>query len=385
METERVFKVCLLGSDPVMVKGGQDPIGLGTKFLYEHMVTVLKEDCVRDLEVELVPFFPNSLVEWEKGLANIFERCDLLHIEYYFEAWGLSPAPGLFPGLLKLIPHHRRVKLVTKLHEWRLLHPLRKASILPLVSVAEGILFASKRELSTFKGNLAYKLRPRKPLMDVAPHGVQVTIPDLHSRETLDVRERLLNWGGVKADILLGYFGNFYASKQPEKMIHTVKVLLERGVRSRLVMAGNFPADHLKQKEEFLQRIKELGLQNHILYLGFVADERVLARTLSACNVVLLLYSDGVAIHKGSFWTTLELGAPIITTEPPSGEFDDFLPQGFYDVVRFVERRADPKVIADAVSQFEEFRLPQQRRGISPDWKAIAAKHIAFYRQVLEI
>jgi glycosyltransferase involved in cell wall biosynthesis len=382
---ERVFKVALLGSDPTMVEEGADPVGLGTKLLYNHMSTMLEESRERNLDVELVPFYPGSQREWVRGLASILERCDLLHVEYYFEAWGTSPSPGLYPGLFKLLPRYRHVKLMTKIHEWRLLHPLRKASVLPLVSFAEGILFASKRELSTFQGSLPYKLRLRKPLIDVTPHGVQVAIPHVHPKEILDVRRQLLSWGGVEVDTLIGYFGKVYASKQPDKLLRTLKALLERGVRARLVMAGDFPVDHTVQKEDFFQRIKSLNLENHVVFLGFIADERALALALSACNTVLLLFSDGVAVHKGSFWTALELGVPIITTEPPPGEFDDFLPQGFDKNVQFVHRIAEPGGIAAAVKQFDEFRLPQQRRGISPSWKVIAGKHIAFYRQILGI
>ena len=385
VESESVIRVALvLGSDPTI--GHKDPVGIGTELLYKNLVNMIGERNLRTIKVDLVPLRPNSFTEWVSSSANLFEHYDLVHIPYYFEGWGASPAPGLWPGLLKLIPPYRRAKLVTTIHEWRSMHTLRKASAIPLIASADGILFVSMREQNTFKESLNYKLRFRKPLMCVMKIGVQVDVPELHTEEILGERDRLLNWGGVKVDMLLGYFGSIYAAKQPDRMLRSLRALLDQGVKARLVIVGDFPDDHVEQKRAFLQRIESLRLDDNVLLLGFVADERALARTLSACNVALLLFLDGVSAHKGSFWTVLEFGMPIITTKPPSNqELADLLPQGSYKNLRFVETAEEPERVADAVRQFSQFSLPQQQRGIIHDWKAIASEHIAFYRNVSEL
>jgi glycosyltransferase involved in cell wall biosynthesis len=152
-----------------------------------------------------------------------------------------------------------------------------------------------------------------------------------------------------------------------------------------LVVAGDFPADHVAEKRRFMQNIRSLGLEHHVLFLGFVEDTTALARTLSACNAVLLLFSDGVSARRSSFWTVLELGVPLVSTRPGfEGEFDNLLPRHFHNDLRLVDPKEEAGSLAATVAQFKEFRLPQQRRDISPDWRAIADEHIAFYRKILQ-
>jgi glycosyltransferase involved in cell wall biosynthesis len=372
----------ILGSDPTIDRDG---VGQYTEQLYKHISAVVEEDRVRDLNVDLVLLRPGSLQEWRSNFTKIFERSDLVHIEYPYEGWGTSPVPGLYPGYLRHIPPHRTAKVVTTFHEWRSMHPLRKASILPLALSSSGILFVSDHEHTTFRNSLCYRLRITKPITRVIPIGVNLTIPELRVKETLDVRKRLLDWKGDKADVLLGYFGFIYDSKQPIKMLRTLKSLLDLGVKARLVIAGDFPADHVAEKKRFMQNIRSLGLEHCVLFLGFVEDATTLARTLSACNAVLLLFSDGVSARRSSFWTILELGIPLVTTRPSfEGEFDNLLPRRFHSDLRLVDPTEEAESLAATVAQFKEFRLPQQRRDISPGWRAIADEHIAFYRKILQ-
>jgi len=81
----------------------------------------------------------------------------------------------------------------------------------------------------------------------------------------------------------------------------------------------------------------------------------------------------------------LELGVPIITTKPAfDKEFDNLLPQHFYENLRFVASREEPERLAASARQFARFSVPQQKRGVSPDWKLIASRHVNFYQKILE-
>ena len=85
----------ILGSDPTIDRDG---VGQYTEQLYKHISAVVEEDRVRDLNVDLVLLRPGSLQEWRSNFTKIFERSDLVHIEYPYEGWGTSPVPGLYPG-----------------------------------------------------------------------------------------------------------------------------------------------------------------------------------------------------------------------------------------------------------------------------------------------
>jgi glycosyltransferase involved in cell wall biosynthesis len=369
----------VLGSDSARDK---DAVGQYTEILYEHLSSELAKRHEDGLSVELVLLRPNSLKEWWTGLARVFERCDLVHIEYPFEGWGASIAPGLLPPIMGLIPGRRRAKIATTFHEWRTMHPLRKGSILPLALFSDAVLFVSERERSAYHASLLARLRKRQKAR-VIPIGINVTLPALGDKEILEERE-LLSDGDAPAEFLLGCFGFIYSAKQPYKVLHTLRSLLERGVRARLVFAGDFPADHVKEKRDFLRHIEALGLGDHVALLGFL-DDMVLARVLSACNVVLLLFSDGVSVRRGSFWTMLELGVPVITTSPPSErEFLGLLPNEPLENVVYVSADESAESLAEASRRFARFGVPQRRPGISPGWNRIARDHVAFYREILD-
>lgn len=383
MRANREHRVCLVqGSDPVL---DRDAVGQYTELLYKHISAELHKSDHETISVERALLRPYSSREWHRELAWLMKRCDLLHIEYPFEGWGKSPAPGLFPAVLKTALRHKRAKIVTTFHEWRSMHPLRKASILPLASSSDGVLFVASSEHNAYVSAIHTKLLNRVQIVDTIPIGVNLSLPELRTQEILRERSRLLNWGGMPVEVLLGHFGFIYAAKQPYKALNTVRSLLERGVKTRLVIVGDFPADHVREREAFYKEVEALRLREHVLCLGFLEDTATLATVLSACNAVLLLFTDGVSARNSSFWTILELGTPLITTRPSSqGEFDDLLPQRTFEDIVMVDPTEPSDLLATAVGQFEQFSVPQQRRGVSPSWEVIAKRHIAFYRRILD-
>jgi glycosyltransferase involved in cell wall biosynthesis len=368
----------ILGSDPAKDK---DAVGQYTEILYEQVAKIAEHD-ENKLSVRLVLLQPPSFREWWMQLSRIFEHSDLVHIEYPFEGWGTSIAPGLLPAIMRLLPKHRHTKIVTTFHEWRTMHPLRKASVLPLALFSDGLLFVSEQERSAYCAGLWHNFH-REQETGMIPIGINVTLPELSEEEIIEERERLLNCKDTTVEVLLCCFGFIYAAKQPYKALRALKVLLDRGVRARLVFAGDFPADHLKEKREFLQQIETLGLGNYVLLLGFL-DDAVLTRVISACDAVLLLFSDGVSARRGSFWTVLELGIPLITTRPASeGEFHNLLPEAPLEDLVFVDANEAEERLADIIARFARFRVPKRRSGISPDWERIAGDHVTFYHEVL--
>jgi glycosyltransferase involved in cell wall biosynthesis len=381
---EKASKISLvLGYDPTLDK---DAVGSYTKRLHENLTATLEKQREQGLDVELTPLRPASLYAWVRDLNSIFRQNDLVHIGYPFEGWGTSVVPGLYPGFLRLSHYGTHVKVVTTLHEWRSMHPLRKASILPLVLFSDGILFVSRREHEAFKNSVYYRLRANKPITDTIPTGTNLMIPTLRGEDIFCIRRRLLERDGLKVDVLLGYFGFIYAAKQPDKLLYALKSLLEQGVKARLVIAGDFARDHFVERNRFVKQIEALGLERHVLLLGFIEDEMELSYTLSACNVILLLFSDGVSARRSSFWTVLELGTPLITTEPSSDdEFGSLLELRRIHNIELVDAAISPKgLAATIVSSFRSFRLPRQRKEISPGWENIAERHICFYRKILQ-
>ena len=230
------------------------------------------------------------------------------------------------PGVYSTIPKYftrGKKKVIATLHEWSSMHILRKGSIFPLSLLNDGLIFVSPKEQLSFNKTLMGRINRNNNC--VIPIGVNLSIPILRDNEILSTRKELLNWNEIKVDIVLGFFGFIYDWKQPYEMLNIIKHLHDIGIKTRLVIAGEFPEDHITQKRKFIEKINELKLSDYIILKGFIEDEEKLATLLSACNLALLLYSDGVTTRRNSFWYVLELGIPIITTAPDdANEFEGY-------------------------------------------------------------
>jgi glycosyltransferase involved in cell wall biosynthesis len=362
------------GHDPAV---DRDAVGQYTEKLYQHCLGMAQDQ----LRIDLLQFRPKSNREWLFDYAKAIRNYDLAHLQYPAEGWGTSPLPGLVPGFVRKTLQ-RRTKLVCTFHEWRSMHPLRKASVIPLATASDGIIFVSRQEKEAFAFELPYRIRFQKPEIRVIPIGVNLKIPVCDRAEIRSRRDGLVDWNGVPADFLIGYFGFIYAGKQPYKLLQTTKALHNMGLKARLVLAGDFQNDHQQDREAFLAMVKTLKLEDYVLLLGYVEDERILAALLSACNVILLLFDEGVSARRGSFWYALELGAPVVTTTPQSGrEFEGLLSFANFKI-GFVNPSAAPEAIAAQLLRFRFFEPPVPLPKLAPDWKRIAEQHLELYQNL---
>ncbi len=365
LEKQRI--ALLLGYDQEKDKDG---VGQYSIRLYEHLQQLAPG------QVDLILFNHKNMFDWLREYPRVIKPYDLIHIQYPVEHWGASVMPGVYPGFIRLTRRNAGKLLVT-FHEWGAMHPLRKASVIPLARAADGAIFVSQQEQQAFHSSI------RNKITGLIPIGVNVKVPRLDSRDIRHMRDRLLQQDGEPVDVLLGYFGFIYDWKQPYKMLEILEHLIRRGIRTRLVLAGDFPEDHIQQKRSFAVKVKEKNLEPYVSLLGYIEDEEELACILSACNVTLLLFRDGVSARRSSFWYLLELGVPIITAKPNLAE--EFA--GLIDLeqadVWLADADAPAEIIAEAVLRHREYRLPDQRRGISPNWSTIAEQHLQFYEQLI--
>src|SRR5438128_3835539 len=97
-----------------------------------------------DLEVRHLRFPTGRIREWVRLIRQT--RADILHVQYPSEGWGTSIAPGVVPAIAR----RAGCRLVVTLHEWSLMHPLRKLSVAPLLRAADAIVFVSPKEADEF-------------------------------------------------------------------------------------------------------------------------------------------------------------------------------------------------------------------------------------------
>ncbi|MFM0308480.1 glycosyltransferase [Paraburkholderia sp. RL17-383-BIF-A] len=339
-------------------------------------------------------FKPASIFKWF-GFLRFFNRSNIVHIQYPVEGWGTSVMPGVVPVIGRLF--FRSSRLAITLHEWRSMHVLRRASVYLTILLADVLIFASERERKAFLSSRIAKYTRSAQQQVVIPIAVNVDIPELETADILAARESALSRLGLgrsrlghgesARQLVLGFFGFVYEWKQPEKMLHIVKALLNKGCAVNLVMCGDFPDGHDEKRENFRKKIAEYRLEGNVELCGYVERADELALRLSACDVVLQLFSDGLSARRGSFWYSAELGTQVLSTFP--GAQDEFEQCGTgYEPsnderVLLVPADDDPANIAARILDWTRPWSPPVRRTIAPTWDEIAAQHEGVYAAMM--
>lgn len=138
------------------------------------------------------------------------------------------------------------------------------------------------------------------------PSNVPVTISP---PATAEIRSRLLPKGGF----LIGHFGT-YGGKSAEYLMSILPRLLAGHSDRKALLLGRRSEG---MREEILRRHPELSEQ--IFAAGALpADE--LSVNLSACDVMIQPFIDGVSSRRGSAMACLAHGLPVVTTKGPLTE-----------------------------------------------------------------
>lgn len=137
-----------------------------------------------------------------------------------------------------------------------------------------------------------------------------VTIPngiDIHAfsqKGSRSIRQDLQ----VPSDaILIGCLGNVRRAKNYNLAIDTLKLIIQRGLNAKLVIAGD---DSNQLAKEHRQYADSLDLSNHVIWLGFYKDTPAF---LNSIDVFLL--SSSSEGHPLALTQAMAAGVPIVSTE----------------------------------------------------------------------
>lgn len=338
-------------------------------------------------------FKPVNIFQWF-GFIRFFGRSNIVHIQYPIEGWGTSVMPGVAPVIGRIF--FRSSRLAITLHEWRSMHLLRRASVYLTILLADVLIFASERERKAFLSSRISRYTRRVQQQVVIPIAVNVDIPELKISDILAARENALSslrlgknahdHNQCTRQMVLGFFGFIYEWKQPEKMLHIVKELLKKGCAVNLVMCGDFPDGHDEKRENFRKKIAGYGLESNVELCGYIVRADELALRLSACDVVLQLFSDGLSARRGSFWYSAELGTRVLSTFPSAQDEFEQCGTGYAPLsderVLLVPADDDPANIAARILDWTGTWSPPVRRSIAPTWDEIAAQYEGVYSAI---
>jgi glycosyltransferase involved in cell wall biosynthesis len=278
-----------------------------------------QEDALEGLTVHRV------VPGWGWGLWHAVGRvaasvgADVLNIQFQTAAYRMHPAINLLPPWFL---GHGSPRVVVTFHDLRVPYlfpkagPLRWQAVWLLARRSHGVIVTNREdEVQLCDARLETPL-VRIPIgSNIAPH-----LPPGYDRHAARAR-----WGVGPGDLLLAYFGFLNERKGGEDLVETLALLVERGIPAHLLLIGGRTGTADPTNLEYARRVDALiarrGVLHRVHRTGFVSPEEVSA-SLTAADVCVLPYRDGVSLRHGSLHACLAHGRPIVTTRPSIEEPD---------------------------------------------------------------
>lgn len=317
------------------------------------------------------------------AIAQELRRDRIVHLQLPIEGWGNSIVPGSALMAARLMTRKGRIAIT--LHEWASLNHLRYLSMIPDLLATDGFVFVSRQQRESFL-KTPWVGAARKQTAPVIPIGPNIMPAHIDPERVTAERKKLRGSGSSEADVVIGYFGVLYASKRPDVLLRTTQALHQRGVRARLLICGDFLWDKPKDRDAFLALASELGVADWLDFRGRIDDESELMATLSAADVFLLPFTDGISTRRGSFQAVSQLAIPLVSTEPERQDEFALAPalKAKIDNPASVLCPVDaaPERFAEAVLTAQAHKAEAIGVDLARLWDEAALAHLGFYEQL---
>lgn len=236
-------------------------------------------------------------------------RPDVVNIQYQTAAYGLHPA-------INLLPRAFGVPFVATFHDLRVPYLFPKAGALrwwvnlALARACQAVIVTNEQD----RARLASHSRiPRLELIRIGSN-IDYALPTDY-----DCRAWRQSRGIPESALVLCYFGFLNTSKGGEELIEALDELCQAGDDVRLLMIGGATGASDVTNPAYLDRvlrsIKERGLEDRVLWTGYLPPEGVSAAFCSA-DICVLPYRDGASFRRGSLMASFAHRMPIISTYP---------------------------------------------------------------------
>lgn len=263
-----------------------------------------------------------------RGLCAIFQACrrlrpDVVILQYgphAFHARGITFAVNLLPFFLRVMT---RTQVVTNFHELYVpftASPKRSFLALWQRAMAFVIAYGSHRLMVTASG-WPEQLRRIAIFRRIAvvPVGSNIPCAEIGREERERIRRELL---GACDGILIVGFGALH-DRDMSGVLEALRHL--KAYRpTKLVWIGAERSD-LASRHEIRVEMEPCALDDVCLWTGFLPHPKV-SKILSACDVVILPFIDGISTRRGSAIAALQHGRSLLTTR--AGKVDSFFLHG---------------------------------------------------------
>jgi len=213
--------------------------------------------------------------------------------------------------------------------------------------------------------------------IDVIAHG----IPDVAFAGPDEAKARL-GFGG-KSVILT--FGLLSPNKGIEVMIDAMPSILERRADAVYVVLGATHPNLVRDQGEayrksLIARVRELGVEDHVVFLDQFVDQAMLLEFISMCDVYVTPYLNEAQMTSGTLAYSFGLGKPVVST--PYWHARELLADGRGILVPFGDAAAIGREIAELLTD-DARRQAMCRRAYAVSrtmtWQRTAERHVSAF------
>src|SRR5437660_2152272 len=213
--------------------------------------------------------------------------------------------------------------------------------------------------------------------IEVIAHG----IPDFPFVEPDAAKAKL----GFSDRSVILTFGLLSPSKGIEVMIDAMPLILERRADAVYVVLGathpNLVRDQGEAyRESLMTRVRELGVESHVVFLDQFVDQATLLEFISMCDVYVTPYLNEAQMTSGTLAYSFGLGKPVVST--PYWHARELLDDGRGVIVPFGNATAIGKEIADLLTDAPRRQAMRERAyavSRSMTWERTAERYMAAF------
>lgn len=325
--------------------------------------------------IEVLPIVSNwSCTALSRIIKKIKEISpDIIHIEFNRALYGCSTAINFLPYLLKKInPTH---KVIITFHD--LPGPLKNKdpffwlTTLVMLIYCDRVILSNDIDFNSFTARLPFVKR-KCSLIPVGSNIPKIESNRAMTRGELNISDntQLLSFFGfIREDKCLTEL--FYAFSSLSRRVHDLRLLIVGAVSSK----------------EIFSSLKNLGrkldIDDMIIWLDYQSDKRV-SELLSASDIVVLPYKNGIGTNSGVFAASVLHSLPILTT------YAKFIPEVIKNDYNLIMVKPAVKELTDAL--FKIIKDPDLRKKLSGNltelneylsWRNISSEVFKLYTQLL--
>ncbi len=301
-------------------------------------------------------------------------QCSVVSLQHEFGIFG-GEAGGNIVALLDRLT----MPVVTTLHTI-LSHPspVQHATIGRVVDASARIVVMAEKGRELLR--TVYRVPDGK--IDVIPHG----IPDFPFVENDEAKARL----GFVGRVVILTFGLLSPNKGIEVMIDAMPSILKNCPDAVYVVLGathpNLVRDQGEAyRERLTARVRELSIEDHVVFLDQFVDRAILLEFISMCDVYVTPYLNEAQMTSGTLAYSFGLGRAVVST--PYWHAQELLAEGRGILVPFGDAEAIGCKIA-ALLIDEPRLLAMRRRAYSSSrpmtWERIAERYFQVFESTLQ-